>query len=124
MADRVEGDRVVLDVRGVTVEIGVRDGLEQRRRHVLQVEDDHTGVDLRTCVGRELLLQIGLRREARHDRPQGGREAPKLVVRQRRAVRRDDDQVDDREHTRDDDEEREREPAADAPEGGHRSRNR
>ena len=45
--DRVEGDGVVLDVARVRLGGRVRDRLEQRRRRVLQVEDDDPRVHLR-----------------------------------------------------------------------------
>ena len=73
----VECDRVVDHVGRVTfdVRVGVRD--EQSRRLVLQVEDDHAGVDPRRERGGELLLQPRLGRVVRHGaRPQDGLERP------------------------------------------------
>ena len=124
LADCVERNRVVLELRGIGLEVGVGDRLEQRRLDVLQVVDDDARVHLGLGSRRELLLQVRLGREARDHRAQRRLEAAQLVVRERGAIRRDDDQVDDRQHARNHREKGEREPAADAPERGHRSRKR
>ena len=115
-ADRVERDRVVLDVGSNRVSVAESATGSSRAGVVARAgrEDDPRAFARGATVSSELLLEIRLDREVRErDRAAATTRARcSSVFSSDVLVRRDDDQVDDREHAGDDDQEREREPAA------------
>ena len=123
--DGRESHGIVLKLGRIALGRRVGEGLDQRRCLARQGEDDHAGVRGLRHVVRELLLQVGLGREARQrDLVERGLQPLQLRVLERRPVGRHHDQVDDREHPGHHQQERERQLAAHARERAHRSRKR
>ena len=124
MVEGPNGDRVVADVAGGTA-VRVGDRVEERRAARV-VEDDDARVRERRRIVLDPRLVERRSRCARqvHDRAQRVVEVGETRVDERALVRRNDDDVDDRQGAGDDEQEREREPAADRAQRVHGSRKR